>query len=287
MFNFSKKDQFVDSTFLPEDYVERKAERRTNLISVTLFVIVTMGVIAAFFVTNRQWNDVKHYQQAINVRYTQAAKDIEQLKVLEEQKQDLLEKAELTTALIEKVPRSILFSEMINRMPKNRIVLLEFELNSKRLDKPVVVRPIKRTKKAAASGSGSKSKSLADKAVKEAQDAEPTVKAPRFEIELAIVGVAPRHRDIAHYVAALQQCELIESVELKYSEATTIKEREMNKFRIEAKLRSDADARRINPLESPRLNGITDMDAPDPEELMDLNKSLIGDANGKPSPEER
>lgn len=280
MFNLSKKDQFVDSTFLPEDYVERKAERRTNLISVTLFVIVTMGVIAAFFVTNRQWNDVKHYQQAINVRYTQAAKDIEQLKVLEEQKADLLEKAELTTALIEKVPRSVLFSELINRMPKNRIVLLDFELSSKRLDKPVVVRPnLRKGKK-----STGKTRSLADKAAEEAKK-PPAVRAPRFETTLAIIGVAPRHRDIAHYVAALQECELLEDVELIYSEATTIKERDMNKFRIEAKLRPDADARRINPLETPRLSGITEMGAPDPEELM--KQDVMGDANGNPSPEER
>lgn len=285
MFKLSKKDEFVDSTFLPEDYVERKAERRTNLISVTLFVIVTMGVIAAFFVTNRQWNDVKTYQQAINVRYTQAAKDIEQLKVLEEQKTDLLQKAELTTALIEKVPRSILFSELINRMPKNRIVLLEFELESKRLDKPIVTRPNLKSSSSSKKKS-SKSKSLADKATKEAAEAQPTVRAPRFETEIAIVGVAPRHRDIAHYVAALQQCELIESVELKYSEATTIKEREMNKFRIEAKLRGDADARRIDPLETPRLDSITDMDAPDPEDLMSLGGRAVGDAN-TPSAEDR
>ena len=285
MFKFSRKHHFDDSTFLPEDYVERKAERRTNVLSVTLFVVVTMGVIAAFFVTNRQWNDVKHYQHAINIRYTQAAKNIEQLKLLEEQKNDLLHKAELTTALIEKVPRSILLSELINRMPKNRIVLLEFEMKSKRLDRPSVTRP---TRKAASA----KTRSLADKAARQAvrareKEEASTVRAPRFETALVIVGVAPRHRDIAHYVAALQDCELIDRVELIFTEATKIKEREMNKFRIEADLRTNADARRIIPLETPRLDNITELEAPDPADLLNMNRNLFGSASDAPSPEDR
>ena len=34
MFRLSKNDVLSDATFLPEDYVERKAERRTNLIAI-------------------------------------------------------------------------------------------------------------------------------------------------------------------------------------------------------------------------------------------------------------
>lgn len=283
MFKMSKKDRFDDSTFLPEDYVERKAERRTNVISVTLFVIVTMGVIAAFFVTNRQWNDVKHYQQAINVRYTQAAKDIEQLKILEQQSRDLEQKAQLTSALIEKVPRSIIMAELINRMPKNRIVLLELEFQSKRLDRPVVVRQAAQQKKTSKSKSKGKSRSLADKASEEA--APPEVRAPQFDTSLYILGVAPRHRDIAQYLNSLQSCEMLYDVELIFSEATKIKDREMNKFRIEAKLKRDIDARKITPLEVPRLETVAGMDeAPDPSVLGAIKKGL---SSVTPSEEER
>ena len=38
------------SSFLPEDYVTERAERRSSLISVVLFVVVMFGVVAAFFV---------------------------------------------------------------------------------------------------------------------------------------------------------------------------------------------------------------------------------------------
>ena len=44
----------TDSSFLPEDYLAQKTERRTNLICLTLFAIVMLGVFAAFWITNRQ-----------------------------------------------------------------------------------------------------------------------------------------------------------------------------------------------------------------------------------------
>ena len=78
----SKKE--TDMSFVPEDYLARKAERRTNVVYLALFSVAMFGIVAAFFVTNRQWSEVKQYQEAINVRFSQAAKDIEQVKTLEE-----------------------------------------------------------------------------------------------------------------------------------------------------------------------------------------------------------
>src|SRR5690554_1039472 len=106
-------------SFLPEDYVARKAETRASLISLALFGIVLGGVVAAFFVTNRQWLSVRREQELINTLYTQEARKIEQLKKLEAQKAEMLAKAEVTTALVEKVPRSVLLSELTTRMPES------------------------------------------------------------------------------------------------------------------------------------------------------------------------
>lgn len=278
MFSRKPKDNRSDATFLPEDYVSKLAERRSNMMAVSLFVIVTMGVVGAFFVTNRQWNDVKRYQQAINVRYTKAASDIEQLKVLEQQKNGLLQRAELTTALIERVPRSILLAELINRMPK-RVVMLELQIKSERLDKP------KRT----SSSSSSKAKTLTNakkssrKGSLSAKGEAPTPKsepdivaaaAPRLSTTITVIGVAPSHKDIARFVASLQGCQLLDGVELKFSETTIINDREMKKFRLEAQISGVADARRIEPLETPRIRSWDDL-APDPEELMDDQAATI------------
>ncbi len=238
----------IDASFLPEDYLEKRAEARTNLISIALFVVVTLGVIGAFFVTSRQWNDVKSYQQAVNVRYTQAAKDIEQLKQLEKQKTDLLEKAEVTTALIERVPRSILLAELVNRMP-SKMTLLSIEVASTRLDKPV--RQYGAPPPAPGKDAG---KSLAGKAANDKKKAEkPVVTAPRFDHKIILIGVSRTHNEVARYVSNLQECLMLTGVDLIFSEQTKIENQTMNRFRVEAVLRPEADARKITPMSAPRL----------------------------------
>lgn len=238
------------ASFLPADYVEKKRERRANLLCLTLFLIVIFGVVAAFFVTNRQWETVREQQQMINVRYAQAAKDIEQLKQLEAQKAEMLAKAELTAALVEKAPRSRVMAEIINRLP-DKAALLELELSSerprvRRMAPPQTQQPQSLT-------------SQADGAA----PATPKIEVPRMTVTLAIVGVASTHNDVATFVTRLQQCELLERVDLKYSEATTIDDRELNKFLIETRLRPDADAREIEATEGLRAGAFLENDDSD------------------------
>src|SRR5438093_1151288 len=49
-------------SFLPQDYVARRAELRANLLCLGLFGVVMFGVIGAFFVTDRQWLQVSQAQ---------------------------------------------------------------------------------------------------------------------------------------------------------------------------------------------------------------------------------
>ena len=66
-----------NASFLPEDYLAQKAERRTNIISLVLFGVVMFAVFLAFMVTNQH---VVHRQgpsrRRINARYQQAAEEI-------------------------------------------------------------------------------------------------------------------------------------------------------------------------------------------------------------------
>ncbi len=123
------------TSFLPEDYLDQMAERRTNLISLSLFAIVMVSVFAAFLVTNRQWSQVKKARASINTQYEEAAVQIERLNELEQQKNQMLSKARLAAALVERVPRSILLAELINHMPP-RLGLKEFKLNSEKVLPP-------------------------------------------------------------------------------------------------------------------------------------------------------
>jgi len=254
---FTKGAAAGGGSFLPEDYLEKKAERRANIIYLTLFAIVIFGVVAAFFVTNRQWSAVQDQQEAINVRYAQAARDIELLKELEAQKAQMLAKAELTTALIERSPRSLVLAQLINRMP-DRLTLLQVELEAKRV-KAATPRP-------QPSPTAKGRSSLAGQADQQAQ-APTGPSAPTYETELIIIGVAASHNQVARYQASLQDCDLLQRVELKFSEVTIIDDRGMNKFRIDAQLNPEADARSLEPLADEQRDAFWD------------DESSIADAN--------
>lgn len=257
-------------SFLPEDYLRRKAERRSIVISLALFAIVTMGVVGAFFVTHRQWNSVKDRQAEINREYALETQKIEQLNKLEAQKAEMLEKADVTTALVEKVPRSILMAELINRMPK-QLTLTELNLKSKRINDT----PKPGNDKKARSLAGPQTRaSLAQKAKdkdKEKPPEKPKPVAPKYEYKLEIVGLSVTDEDVADYVTALNQCPLLQKVDLIYSGSSKIDDLEMRKFRVEAMIRNTADARQIEPLHVPRLPSIPGLTAPapkyDPEDM--------------------
>lgn len=249
MFSLKKNKMSTDRSFLPEDYLSKRAERRTNLISLTLFALVMVGVVGAFLVTNREWKDIQGYQEAINVRYSEAAKEIDQLKQLEQQKAQLLAKAELTTALIERVPRSILLAEIINRMP-DEMTILVFELKSKRVASMPAA--ISRTVKSAATASRASPNAAAGMSA-------PAVTAPQYHTKVIIEGITISHTKVARFGASLQDNPLLTNVELKFSELTSIDGDERNKFRYEADIRQNADARQLDSIKNPRLGGVREL----------------------------
>ncbi len=233
----------ASGSFLPEDYIERKTASRATIIGLTLFGVVMFGVVGAFLVTNRRWSEIRAQQQKINEEYELEARKIEQLKSLEAQRAVMMSKAEITAALIEKVPRSILLAELITRMPRD-ITLLDLELKSKRLD----TQP--KTTDAAGAGkqAAAKVKNLTAAATKGKDDkaAEPTkARAPRFDFTLTLSGVAANNNDIAEYLGQLQACPLLGTVELQYIKETIISDVGLRRFEIIAQLRPEADAHEL------------------------------------------
>lgn len=155
------------------------------------------------------------------------------------------------------MPRSILLAELINRMPED-ITLLELEISSKRVATP----PPRPSQSAGAKAvSGATTSRTNPKAAPAAPD--PRMMAPAFHTRVVLVGVTSTHNNVARYGAALQECPLLTNVELVFSERAIIKNRELNKFRIEADIVRGADARRIEPIANPRLTrAIDDPNAP-------------------------
>ncbi len=229
------------ASFLPEDYLAQKAERRTNLICLTLFVVVMIAVFGAFLVTNRQWTHVKRSQEAVNGRYREAAQQIQGLTKLEAQREQMLEKAQLAAALVERVPRSILLAELINRMP-DRMTLTDFELQSNLIK---TARP--RNKRPALRASVRRARTRQQAKVK-----APKAEAPRYQVKLTMTGTAPTDLEVSHFMSELNRYSLLSSVTLDYSEEKEIEDRVMRQFKIHMELDPSADVRTVDALARPR-----------------------------------
>ena len=83
-------------SFLPEDYLEKKLQRRTNFICFGLFCIVITAVVAAYVVTDKQRADVQADLERVNTEFADAAKRLDQLDQLQQRKARMIRKAKVT-----------------------------------------------------------------------------------------------------------------------------------------------------------------------------------------------
>ncbi|MHC5114997.1 MAG: PilN domain-containing protein [Planctomycetota bacterium] len=249
----------TNASFLPDDYLDQKAERRTNLISLVLFAVVMLGVFLAFLVTNQKWSDVKDHQERINSRYQEAAQQITELVELEEQKSEMLLRAEIAAALVERVPRSVLLAELINRMPP-RLALLEFDLESEKV-KPAIPRVDKPTGAGTLKPTRAKTKAEATKDQKK-------IRPPKYRVKISLVGVAPSGEEVSKYLADLNTYGLLRDVNLEYTEEKELEGLVMQKFAINMRLNPEADVRDIDPRIVPRhLSSAAEPSATEAESL--------------------
>jgi Tfp pilus assembly protein PilN len=221
-------------SFLPEDYIQRRIEHRTNLICLSLFAVVLMGVVGAYLVTKGQRAEVMKAQHRINQEYAEAAKRLAQLSELQQRRQQLLSKARVTATLIEPIPRSNLLAELINRMPAS-LSLLEYDLGSKRLAPPRPPKP-------------KKGRSVMANAREATKTADALPPAPKYLVSVTLVGMAPTDIQVAQYMARLARSPLLDQVDLAYSETARVAGLTMRRFKITLTADIDADIRNIEPL---------------------------------------
>lgn len=226
------------SSFLPKDYVQGRQESRFVAVTVSLFLVVMLGVVGAFLVTNRRWSSVRHQQQTIATQYESETAKLEQLKTLETQREEMLSKARITTALLENAPRSVLLAELVTTLPEDA-TLLSVSLASKRVKASPVAAAAEEVSKVK-SRTGAKPKAGAE------QPAKPVILPPKFEFTLTISGVAPTNNEVADYLKRLQESPLLEKVELNFIEHTMMEDLELRRFEIQARLPENADARKVD-----------------------------------------
>jgi len=222
------------SSFMPEDYIEKRVARRTNAICLSLFAVVMVAVVGAFFVTDRQRTDIAEMQAQVNQRYEEAARRLEQLEELQQRKQAMVRKAKVTSALVERIPRSVLLAELVNHMPAS-LSLIEFEMDTKVLTRPVRhATAMERARQRAARQ-------------KQAEQKEPEIKAPETEVNMVLIGLAPTDVQVAKFMTELGASSMFKNVNLQFSEEMKHEDQLVRKFRIELQLNQDVDLGELRP----------------------------------------
>jgi Tfp pilus assembly protein PilN len=167
--------------------------------------------VGAFLDT--QWNmrGVFEERDRMNAAYDDASKKIAEAQELEKQKERMIQKADTITALMEKVRRSALLSELTRLRPTG-VNFVSLGLETKEIPQPAAPKP------------------------------DPTAPKP-VDVTLTLTGTAPTDGDVAKYMSELQKSPLLTGVALMYSEEYRKNKDDapLRRFNVEMHLNPQAD----------------------------------------------
>lgn len=203
--------------FLPDDYLELRTQRRTNILWALVFLVVAGSIGWAYMIAQKKVQQAQTTNQQIKEKYAGKAGSIELFKKLQEEQNKLNTKAELVGSLGERVNRSNVLAELTNRLPAG-MHLTELALDGKRR-----------------SDAG---KTTADRTAQAGQ-AKPIL----YDVTLKITGLAPTDRLVAEYMSNLERSSLIKEVQFDQIDETLYKEIKLRKFELTVTLDPAADTR--------------------------------------------
>ena len=238
--------------FLPSDYMERRGRRRANIICLILAGVAVVGLGLGSGLTLVSALSSAAMRAVVERQYQEASIQIKQLKDLEERKAGLVHKVELSSDLLERVPRSHLLARLTNYLPQKASltgVMLKFE------DVEV---PAPQSQAGSPPGARADAKDAgAPNGGKNPKDKPDRVKVKMWTFR--VDGLAPTDVEVAEYISRLSSDPLFREVDLQYSEQFPYRESAtMRKFQLFFKLSPDAE-KMLGPTVAPAMAA-----APDP-----------------------
>ncbi len=214
---------------LPEDYIQRRCERRANIGCFILFGMVMVGVLSAAFVSEQRLQNTRGVLEQINQDYAKASRLVEQMHQLEAKKEEMHKKAELTASLLERIPRSTLLAVITNARPKN-VSLTEFKLTTAQ---------VVRKKPRKTPGKGKNKSAKFNAAAK-----KPGTDKPEKEllVKTELVGHAETDVDVARFISNLSNSPLTMAVDLEYTKEKKLNDMPVREFKVVLWLRPRIDA---------------------------------------------
>lgn len=212
---------------LPDDYLRRRSQRRSNIVCMVLFAVVVSGVIGANAVTSRSERHTLEIRDRVNDEYTKATMLIQHMQSLETQKAVMLEKARLTASLVERMPRSTVLAIVATACPKG-VSLAEINL---------LCKPPKAASAAPSPHGRRRGARLTTSTRKPGNSGS-------VEVSMTIAGLAETDTQVAKFIANLAASRpLITDVNLVFSQEKLIDKKVLvREFEVRLQLAPEADA---------------------------------------------
>ena len=215
--------------FLPSDYVAKRGKRQANVICALVGggALVLMGAVSGIMLFRTALTAQR--RAVLEAQYREASKRIDQLKDLESRRDGLLRKVELSTDLLERVPRSHIVARLTNALPPNTSIQVLTMAT-----KEVVAKEAKEGAGASKGAAGPKDKSRP-------APGAPAPKIKATEIQFRLDGLAETDVQVAEYIARLSEDPLFGQVSLQFSEEFPYEEGvKLRRFEILFTLAPDA-----------------------------------------------
>ena len=218
-------------SFLPDDYLERKAQRRTNVICAGLFLVVMCAIGGAFTITERSTRDVDKRHEDKLKEFTSEAKRIQQAEKMQEKQRTMARQAELAASLLEKVPRSFVLAEFTNALPPG-VSLMDLILESKRRNTGPAVSTGNTAFQRKAGGAKSKKEEEAAAAAANQQTPDAKV----YDVNIKLTGIAQTDVQVAQFIRKLNESKMLKDVNLVISDEFLRDGDVLRKFQIDCSI---------------------------------------------------
>jgi Tfp pilus assembly protein PilN len=221
--------------FLPEDYADKKAKRRADVILLSLFGVTVVAIGTTWHLCETELAEAEAEFAAVDARHAEAARRIEQVRQMRERQKSVRDRMELSASLLERMPRSNLLAEITNTLPHG-VVLSKAQLEAKKVKAPPPPKAAKKTKKR--------------------KEAAPERPQPlKFDTTLAIEGTSLTEGQVSDYMDALKRGQYFKSVDIMWVRRMSNRGNgdgpaDLSRFLIALKLDPAAEPR-PNPLDAP------------------------------------